>query len=177
MLLRTYLNISLLRADPRDLPPSFGLTALAVSAYVLADVWTLLGTLSFWVSVQASVVDTLLLVALTHTALVLRNATNRTRQTLSALAGCGALLSLLAWGAVGISEYLFSVGDANAAAEFSSVSVAVPFLLWYIVVFGHILRHALSIPFPGGVVVGMLFFVLSAGISGALITGPVLLDN
>jgi hypothetical protein len=123
------------------------------------------------------VINTLLLVALTHTALVLRNAASRTRQTLSALAGCGALLSLLAFGAVSISGHLFSVGDASTAAEFSSVLVAVPFLLWYIVIFGHILRHALSIPFPGGIAVGMLFFILSAGISGALITSPVLLDN
>ncbi len=177
MLLHTYFNISLLRADPQDLPPSFGLMALAVLAYVLTDVWTLLDTLSLWVSVQASVIDTLLLVALTHTALVLRNAANRTRQTLSALAGCGALLSLLAWSAVSLSGHLFSVGDASAAAEFPSMLVAVPFLLWYIVVFGHILRHALSIPFPGGIALGMLFFILSVGISGALITSPVLLDN
>ena len=177
MLLNTYFNISLLRANPQDLPPSSSLMALAVSAYVLTDVWTLVDTLSLWVSVQASVIDALLLVALTHTALVLRNAANRTRQTLSALAGCGALLSLLAWIAVSLAGYLFSVGDASAAAESPAQLVAVPFLLWYIVVFGHILRHALSIPFPGGIALGMLFFILSVGISSALITSSVSLDN
>ncbi len=47
-----------------------------------------------------------------------------------------------------------------------------PFLVWYAVVFGHVLRHAFTISFAAGVAIGFLYLVLSIGVTGAMV-GPV----
>ena len=96
MFLKIFLDICLLRANPQDLPDSDTLMLAALAAYGLADVIGVLDIVSVGGAVLAAAVDTLLLVAATHLALRWRHLENRVPQTLSALAGCGALISLLA---------------------------------------------------------------------------------
>ena len=158
MPLKIYLGICLLRANPQDLPTSNRLMLAALVAYGLADVIGVLDILSLDIAVLAAAVDTLLLIVATHVALRWRNAVNRFPQTLSALAGCGALLSLLAWAAAGLTrEWL------------PPPWVWAPFLLWYTLVFGHILRHALSLAMPAGVAVSLLYIILSMGVTGLFV--------
>ncbi|MEK7207021.1 MAG: hypothetical protein AAB134_03975, partial [Pseudomonadota bacterium] len=104
MLWKIFLDLCLLRAGPQDLPTSTPLTALVVGAYWLTDVIGVLDTLSWGSAVMAAVTDTLLLVAATTMALRLRQLENRLPQTLSALAGTGAVLSALAWMATSLSR-------------------------------------------------------------------------
>ena len=158
MPLKIYLGICLLRANPQDLPTSNRLMLAALIAYGLADVIGVLDILSLASAVMAAAVDTLLLIVATHVALRWRNAENRFPQTLSALAGCGALLSLLAWAAAGLTrEWL------------PPPWVWAPFLLWYTLVFGHILRNALSLALPVGVAVSLLYIILSMGVTGLFV--------
>jgi hypothetical protein len=158
MPLKIYLGICLLRANPQDLPTSNRLMLAALVAYGLADVIGVLDILSLDSAVLAAAVDSLLLIVATHVALRWRNAVNRFPQTLSALAGCGALLSLLAWAAAGLTrEWL------------PPPWVWAPFLLWYTLVFSHILRHALSLAMPAGVAVSLLYIILSMGVTGLFV--------
>jgi len=157
MPLKIFLGICLLRANPQDLPTSNRLMLAALIAYGLADVIGVLDTLSLGSAVLAAAVDTLLLIVATHLALRWRGAENRFPQTLSALAGCGALLSLLAWAVAGLTrEWL------------PPPWVWVPFLLWYTLVFGHVLRNALSLALPAGVALSLLYIILSMGVTGLL---------
>jgi hypothetical protein len=161
MPLKIFLGICLLRANPQDLPTSNRLMLAALIAYGLADVIGVLDMLSFGSAALAAAVDTLLLIVATHLALRWRNAENRFPQTLSALAGCGALLSLLAWGAAGLTrEWL------------PPPWVWAPFLLWYTLVFGHVLRNALSLALPAGVAVSLLYIILSMGVTGLFVIDP-----
>jgi hypothetical protein len=155
MLLKIFLDICLLRAKPQDLPASDSVMLAALAAYVLADVVGVLDIVSAGGALLAAAVDTLLLLAATHLALRWRHLENRATQTLSALAGCGALISLLAWAAAGLVP-------VQVPAEW----VWAPFLLWYTLVFGHILRHALSISLVVGVTASILYLVLSMGVTG-----------
>jgi len=140
MPLNIFVGICLLRANPQDLPTSNRLMLGALIAYGLADVIGALDMLPLGAAALAAAVDTLLLIVATHLALRWRDVESRFPQTLSALAGCGALLSLLAWAASGLTrEWL------------SPPWVWVPFLLWYTLVFGHVLRNALSVALPAGV--------------------------
>jgi hypothetical protein len=158
MPLKIFLGICLLRANPQDLPTSNRLMLAALVAYGLADVIGVLDILSLDSAVLAAAVDSLLLIVATHVALRWRNAVNRFPQTLSALAGCGALLSLLAWAAAGLTrEWL------------PPPWVWAPFLLWYTLVFSHILRHALSLAMPAGVAVSLLYIILSMGVTGLFV--------
>jgi len=161
MPLKIFLGICLLRANPQDLPTSSRLMLASLIAYGLADIIGVLDVLSLGSAVLAAAVDTLLLIVATHLALRWRDAENRFPQTLSALAGCGALLSLLAWTAAGLTrEWLLPPW------------VWVPFLLWYTLVFGHVLRNALSLALPAGVALSLLYIILSMGVTGLLVIDP-----
>jgi len=158
MPLKIFLGICLLRANPQDLPTSNRLMLAALIAYGLADIIGVLDMLPPGSAALAAAVDTLLLIAATHLALRWRDAENRFPQTLSALAGCGALLSLLAWAAAGLTrEWL------------PPPWVWVPFLLWYTLVFGHVLRNALSLALPAGVALSLLYIILSMGVTGLFV--------
>jgi hypothetical protein len=156
MPLKIFVDICLLRAAPQDLPVSRGAMLGALAAYAAAGVLGVLDVLAFENAVAAAVVDTLLLAAVTRLVLQWRRLENRLAQTLTALAGCGALLSLLAWGAAGLVREAFRPEWVWAV-----------FLVWYTLVFGHILRHALSITLAAGIAASLLYLVFSIGVTGA----------
>jgi hypothetical protein len=158
MFLKTFMSICLLRANPQDLPVSNPLMLAALLAYGLADIVGVLDVLSVDNAVLAAAVDTLLLIAATHLALRWRKLENRLLQTLSALAGCGALLSFFAWAAAGLSREWFA-----------PLWVWAPFLVWYTLVFGHVLRHALSLSLAAGVALSLLYVILSMGVTGLFV--------
>lgn len=159
-MLKRLIDICLLRANPQDLDASRAAMQVAVAAYVVADVVSVLDMLAWGKALTAAVVDTLLLVTATQLALRWRQVENRLTQTLTALAGCGALLSLLALVLAGLTRELLQPEWVWAG-----------FLLWYTLVFGHVLRHALSIPLAAGMGVGLLYLILSMSVTGLFI-GP-----
>jgi len=158
MLLKTYLRLCLLRANPQDLPGSGVLVLSSLAAYAAMDVVGVLDIISPASALMAAAVDTLILVAVTHLALRWRRFENRFSQTLAALAGCGALLSLAAW-----------VVAAMAGRTISPEWIWAPFLVWYTVVFGHVLRHALSIPMAAGIAASFLYLMVSMSVTGLFI--------
>ena len=165
MPLKILIGICLLRASPQDLPASRAWMLGALVAYAAAGVLGVLDVLTFENAILVAAVDTLLLVAVTHLVLQWRRRENRLTQTLTALAGCGALLSLLAWGAAGLAREAFQPEWVWAA-----------FLVWYTLVFGHILRHALSITLAAGVAASLFYLIFSIGVTG-LFMNPVPATN
>ncbi len=159
---KTFLDICLLRANPQNLPTSNRLLAAALAAHLLANVLTGLDSASPENALLAGAMDTLLLVALTHTGLMLRGLRERTRQTLTALAGCGALLAVLAWAVVTAAE----VFTAHAWVAW------LPFLFWFLAVYGHILRNAANVSLGLGLALSAGYVLLSL-----LVTGPLLLPE
>lgn len=160
MVLATLLNICLLRANPQDLPTSNALLGLALAAHFLANVLTGLDETNLENALIAGAMDTLLLVALTHTGLMLRNLRERTRQTLTALAGAGALLAVFAWAVVTAAETITQ----------HAWVVWLPFLFWFLAVYGHILRHAFNVTLGMGLLLATGYVLLSL-----MVTGPFLL--
>ena len=81
------------------------------------------------------------------------------------IAAASVLLSLLAWGAAGLVREVFQPEWVWAA-----------FLVWYTLVFGHILRHALSISLAAGVAASLFYLIFSIGVTG-LFMNPVPATN
>lgn len=162
MPIKTFFNLCLLRASPQDLPSSNRLLGVALVAHLAANLLTGLGETGLENALIAGVMDTLLLVALTHTGLMVRNLRERTRQTLTALAGSGALLAVLAWAVVTLAE------TVTAQAWI----VWLPFLFWFLAVYGHILRHAFNTSVGVGLLLATGYVLLSL-----LVTGPFLLAD
>ncbi|OGI37069.1 MAG: hypothetical protein A2V91_05700 [Candidatus Muproteobacteria bacterium RBG_16_64_10] len=159
---RIFLDLCLLRANPQDLPVSNRLLAAALAAHLLANVLSGLDSASPENALLAGAMDTLLLVALTHTGLMLRGVGARTRQTLTALAACGALLTFAAWGAVTLAETV----TAHAWVAW------LPFLFWFLAVYGHILRNALNVSLGVALALSAGYVLLSLAV-----TGPFLLPE
>jgi len=149
-----FARLLVLRAKPQDLPADARVLGIALAAHVIADVLALRDTAAFAPALFAAVLDTVLLVALAHTALLLRGFGARALQTIAALAGTGALLSLLHW--------LLS----NALAFDSPLVLGLPFLAWFLVVYAHILREALSISHAAAFGASLVYIVLSLGVAG-----------
>jgi hypothetical protein len=130
---------------------------LALAAHVVADVLTLPGSVTWSQALVAAVLDTVLLVALAHTALLLRGFGARALQTLAALAGTGAAMALL-----------FGLLSRVVPAE-SPLVLGLPFLVWFVVVYAHILRHALSISIAAALGASLLYLVVSLGVGGTVL--------
>lgn len=162
MPIKTFFNLCLLRANPQDLPSSNRLLGVALIAHLTANLLTGLGETGLENALIASVMDTLLLVALTHTGLMVRDLRARTRQTLTALAGSGALLAVLAWAVVTAAEMVTA----------QAWLVWLPFLFWFLAVYGHILRHAFNTSVGFGLLLATGYVLLSL-----LATGPFLLAD
>ena len=69
------------------------------------------------------------------------------------MAGTGALLTLVA---APFYVWLAHAGGAQGGASSPMLNLLIlVIIVWNVVVMGHILRHALSFPLPGGILVSM----------------------
>ena len=163
-LLSVFLNICLLRAGPQDLPAASIVLGLATVANVVIGTLVALPNYTFGQALAWSAVDLLLLATVAHISLLWRGKRSRFPQTFSALAGSGALLSLLGWPLLLVLARL-PEGDANAAVPSLLLGAL---LIWSIVVIAHIMRHALSSTYGVGVLLALLYVIVSWNLSGLL---------
>lgn len=142
---------------PQDLPSSSTLLVLVLLAHTLLGVAVAAVNLRFGQAIVAGVTDTALLCGLTAALLIQRKLRERTVQTVTALAGAGTVIGILAYP---VSLWLH---DAYQTNEQSPVLVTVLLMVlgWSLVVSGHILRHALSVPYYVGLLVSIAFYWIS----------------
>jgi uncharacterized membrane protein len=81
-------------------------------------------------------------------------------QTLTALAGTGAVITFIA---LPIFAWLHGADRAASEAAFAWL-LAVFLTLWSLAITGHIIRHALSIPYFFGLVLAVVFYVISISV-------------
>lgn len=152
-LLRIWLDMCRLRATPQQVPASSVLLALALGFYVLVGIVVALPGSGWSMAMLLTLLDLVVLAGITALVLRLTGKAARFNQTLSALAGTGALLGLLA-----VPLVLVAPDPVPAWAGLAWLAI----LFWSLAVRGHILRHALEIPFGMGL-------LLSAGYALVLI--------
>ncbi len=116
------------------------------------------------VALQMAGVDLLLLVVFATAPLYLLNKTARIGQTLTALAGSGALLGLLA---LPVIRVLFEGQDGSGVPPFAAMVWLILFG-WSLLVVAHIMRHALSVAFAVGLGVAVLYTLVAMQVIGTL---------
>jgi hypothetical protein len=161
-LFNLFLDICLLRKGPQDVPSSAALLQLSLSIYIIAGLVLLLALESqVGPALFLVLLDLGLLTGLTYGLLNMLGRGSRFGQTLTALAGTGALLQLIAWPLLG---WLNQTDVQQGTATLPSL-LYLALLGWNIVITGHILRHALSTTLAFGVLYAfgylMSFWVLS----------------
>lgn len=157
-LLNLFLDICLLRRGPQDLPASRALLLLALVFDVAAGI--LLGRIvwgGMGPAIGATLLDIALLTLLLGIALRTRSLVPRFTQSASALLGVGALFTLVA---IPLQPLL----EAPDVADPDGVSALLYLLYvaWVQVVYGHILRHALNLPFGAGIAIALGYTLTSA---------------
>ena len=156
------IGILVLRQGPQDLPAGPSVMLATLAGYMLV------AAVSLTTGTPPASPTTVLLLAtglpmlLTWVVLRLRSRVSRWEQTLSALYGTSALLSLL-------SLPLNLQAGAEPAPPIMLISLVI--FLWSFAVDAHIWRHALNISFAAGLAVAMILFVAFFGIISS-VAGP-----
>ena len=163
-LIHPFVQICLLRLRPQDLPSSAALLVLVLLAHTVIGVAVAAVNLGFGQAVAAGVIDTALLCGLTTGLLVLSNLRARAIQTLTALAGAGSIIGIVAYP---VSLWIQDAHDASQESPALAL-LLLSVLGWSLVVSGHILRHALSAPYYLGLLVSVAFYWISVKILGGL---------
>ncbi len=155
-------RICLLRAGPQDLPASWALEGAALAAYVAVGTLDGLIQLTLWNALLANVVEAFVLVSITHIVLWIRDLPRRAVQTITALAGSSALLGLIAF------PLLSALHVDQGALVVVQALLWLLLVAWQILIYGHILRHALDASLVVGVVVALVYVYILFKVTNAL---------
>lgn len=166
-LLQRFFDICLLRAGPQDLPASRFLLWVSLLAYGAVGLVMSAQNLDVGRAILLVVLDTALLAALLFALLWSRALLERLPQTLTALLGTGAILQLVAlpilsWQQAGLGD------DTITTALMIASLLLWIWLLWDLLVIGHILRHTLSTRLPVGVLLALAYLFISYSVTRIL---------
>jgi hypothetical protein len=163
LLIHRFFLICLFRASPQDLPASSFLLLLSLAAYALIGFLMALNKSDAIQALAMVGVDLVLLAGLTWAILWVRLLGKRYPQTLTALAGCGAMLALFAWPLLLWQQY----SDNSTLASFVAVLMWLWFF-WQILVFSHIISQALSTSLYIGTGLALVYMFISYSVAQSL---------
>jgi len=163
-LFNLFLDICLFRKGPQDVPSSWTLLKLTLAAYGISSLMVLLVNVEPAIAFFQILVDLSLLGGMTYGVLNLLGYEMRFVQTLTALAGTGTLLGLIAWPLV-----IWMAQEAAVEGGMGLSSLLFLLLLgWSIAVMAHVLHHALSTSRPMGLLYTLGYLVVSIVVAGWL---------
>ena len=169
-LIKPFVDICLLRLGPQHLPASEMLLGLALLAHVLTTIALATVTHRFSDALLEGVLGTLVPCLLVAGALYVQRLGTRLAQTLAALTGSGSVINVVA---LPLASWLQGA-PASDGAGVDLARIAVLVLMgWSIAIAGHILRHALSVPFVVGIVLALVFSWISVAMIRALVPAGV----
>jgi hypothetical protein len=150
-----------LRKGPEHIPGSWLLLAIAVSLLALASFSaTVLIEPLREQDLRLSVVTTLLVLAFYGSVLFVTGYGGRLVQVLTAVIGCGAVLTFLV-----IGEFVLFTPLLGAAA---ATNIAALMFLWSVPVEGHIISRAIKQHWLVGIAIAVAAFILQLGLQSAL---------
>jgi len=163
LLINRFFLICLFRAWPKDLPTSAFLLLLSLTAYGLVGFFLALNKSSALQALAMIGVDILLLAGLTWLVLWVRVLGKRYLQTLTALAGCGAILALFAWPLLLWQQY-----SGNSVVETFVALLMWLWFFWQILVFSHIIRDAVSTSLFIAIGLALVYMFISYSVAQTL---------
>lgn len=165
-LLKMFWGICRLQVPPQDLPTSRILMLSAILCYFVASLVVAWIQLAPHLAIPAALLDTAFLSAMAAVVLWVQSHVSRFPQTITALAGSGAMLTAIAVPVV-LWQQQATAGNPEAGLILPSLLLLL-WTAWNIVVVGHILRHALSTIFAVGIVLAVAYMYLAFKLAGVL---------
>ena len=147
-LLKLFFKLCVFRAKPQDLPASGFLLGLMLTTYALVSLAVASTEMPSSSAALYALADTVILALFSYIVLSLKRFPERLVQTLTALAGTGALFGLLAWPALSLPETQVTL-------------LLAPLVIWAIAVTAFILREALTISLALSLATSLGYFSIS----------------
>jgi hypothetical protein len=162
-LVKSLANIALLRGDPSALPSSWASVAVFVLAYAFADI-VVASTGSIQPVIARTAVDLALTLPFFWLLLAITRRTHRFPQTINAALGVYVLLAPV------IILLLLLRNPARTSQALSLLVTAsfTVFMVWYLLIVGHILRSALDTGLVTGFAIAVTWLVVTVAISRSL---------
>ena len=166
-MLRTTLDILLLKRGPQDLPASQTLVVVAMLAYFSLNFVLLKAGLPGPQAVLHAFLACAILALYTHGVLRWKQMSPRFSQTLLGLLLTGLVLGLLTVGPMqALQPFLEAIATAEDESQISVQPPAWAVLVyaivgfWHLIVMGHIFRHALETSLGRGILYTLLFEII-----------------
>jgi hypothetical protein len=166
-ILQRFFDICRLRLAPQDLPSSSFLLGLSLLLYAAVGLLMALQSLPVASAVTLTLVDALLLAGMLWALLWVRDLLVRFQQSLTALYGAGAVMQALAAPLVLGQPPIAGAETVTTAMMVISLLLWL-WLLWNLMVIGHILRHTISTSLPVGMMLGLLYVFVSFSVTRSL---------
>jgi len=163
-LTRAIFDIALIRRGPEDLPASPFLLKLSLLAYVcLSAVGAAFYTDGVGELLSQIGLDIALVCGFFGILLLIHRKGGRFQQTMTAVFGTGTLLYLFR---LPLDVWLRTLPE-GASATLPAICILL-LAIWSVIITGHILQRAIEIPFIGGIVLGIAFFVMNVFVYATL---------
>jgi hypothetical protein len=153
---KAFFDICRLRLKPQELPYSSVLLGLTLLLYTVTSSVLSAAQVSLLEAVLSSLVETLLLIALVSSLLYMTHYPRRILQTLTALAGANSLLGILS----GPPMFWLFYAKLNQMDMTIPLLLLLGLIIWSLVVYAHILHHALEVSFFTGFVLSLMISIL-----------------
>jgi hypothetical protein len=171
-LITRFLDICFLKAGPQDLPNSTWLMKFSLVVYFALAVISQLLEYSLSMSLAAAIAELILMMLIVAILLQLRGYSERFNQTVTAMAGTGTIISLIALPLVNLASGISP--DQMTFTDNVIMVLIMTVLLWSLMVTAHIFRNALEI--KAGLAVALtvvytiaLMLVVGTAMSGAAV--------
>jgi hypothetical protein len=154
LIFKYFLDICLFRANAEHAPSSQFFMVATLAAYGLLSILILMTDYSVIKAVSTVFIGIVIMVGFAWAALWIRNYLDRSRQTITALAGSGIIFDLISLPLVVLST------------NFPQGELVFPLFLlyllriWNIAVIGNIMKSVLSVPFWAGIFIAFVYAVV-----------------
>lgn len=159
-LLLRFFDICLLRLAPQDMPCSSFLLGLSAIMYAALAFCAALLSLPVLPALMLAALDVALVAGLLWILLWIRDLLNRLPQTLIALYGSGTVMQLIA-----IPAVVWQATAAAAPVQDVAAILLWLWLLWHLLIIGHVLRHAIDTILPLGMLLALLYLFVSFSVT------------
>lgn len=164
--LKQYFLLACFKRNPQDLPASDQLLLMTVAVYFGVGCLhnSMHDTLSR--SIQIGIIDLASLFLFTYFILRLLGQMKRWNQTVTALAGAGILLTLIA------TPVSYGLLQTKETPIYPLFVFAIVFLFsWSLVIQGHVFRHAFSMNFGAAIALAFFYNMMSFMLVSSLMAG------
>lgn len=168
VLVKQFWAICLLRQGPQEIPAAVILLVIGVSLQILISTILSLGHLSLLQAIPFSLLEVMILGSAVYGLLHLVEHPSRFTQTFTAMLGCSLLIELLTSPFV---FWLVLAQQSESGMLLLPMIVVLASALWLLVIYGHILRHALEISLPMGLLTMFLISAVLGTLLNAFVAG------